>query len=107
MSARKNWIIRHLASAIAVVGMLVGWSSPSRAVVNQIVIDATATVNIAPVPLGSSTPGAAISYTIYQGRIFGLLNPGDSHNAGITDIGSSSWSGFSSAAPNGQAQYVA
>jgi hypothetical protein len=36
--------------------------------------------------LGSSTPGASTSYTVYQGRIFGALDPHDPHNAIITDI---------------------
>jgi hypothetical protein len=37
--------------------------------------------------LGTSTPGDAISYTIYTGRIFGELKPNDPDNKIITDIG--------------------
>ena len=34
----------------------------------------------------ASSPGAATSYTIYTGRIFGELDPHNPHNAVITDI---------------------
>ena len=107
MSALTNWMLRFLQPAAAAVGMLVAWCSPGNAYVNQIVIDATSIVNLTPTPLGTSTVGASTSYTIYQGRIFGYLDPNDSHNSGITDIQLSSSSGFSSAAPSGKAQYVA
>ncbi len=86
MSARKNSLIRYLVPAIAVLGAVIGWSSPSNAYIQQIVIDSTNTANYSPVPLGSSTPGAAVSYTIYTGRIFGVLNRGNPLNTGITDL---------------------
>ena len=88
MSPKKNWLFRYLVSAITVVGAVIGWSSPSSAFVNKIVIDQTTTANFTPIPLGSSTAsGPAVNYTIYYGRIFGTLNPSDPHNTIITDIG--------------------
>jgi hypothetical protein len=88
MSPKKNWLFRYLVSAIAVIGAVIGWSSPSNAYINKIVIDQQTTANFNPVPLGSSTPSStAVSYTIYYGRIFGTLNPSDPHNTIITDIG--------------------
>jgi hypothetical protein len=85
MRPRKNRLFRCLVPAFA-VGAMIGWSSPSDAYVQQIVIDQTAIVDYTPIPLGSSTPGASTSYTVYQGRIFGALDPHDPHNAIITDI---------------------
>ncbi len=73
--------------AVFGLGAVIGWSSPSDAHVQQIVIDQTATVNFAPIILGTSTHGAATSYTIYIGRIFGELGPNDAGNQVITDIG--------------------
>ncbi len=84
--SKKNWPSRYLLSAIAVIGALLSWSSPSNALVNKIVIDSTNTANYSPVPLGSSIPGPAVSYTIYTGRIFGQLNPSLPQNSVITDI---------------------
>ena len=86
MCPKRNRLLRSLVPAVGVLGAVIGWSSPSHAFINQIVIDQTATVNMNPVPLNSSTPGAAVSYTIYQGRIFGALDPNDPHNTIITDI---------------------
>ena len=86
MRPRKNRLFRYLVPAFAVFGAMIGWSSPSHAYVQQIVIDQTAIANYIPIPLGSSTPGASTSYTVYQGRIFGALDPHDPHNAIITDI---------------------
>ena len=107
MCSRKNSLLGCLISAGAVVGAVLGWSSPSEAFVNQIVIDSTNTANYNPVPLGSSVPSTtAVGYTIYTGRIFGLLDPTNPLNAGITDINLASWSGFPSAASNGMVQYV-
>ena len=37
-------------------------------------------------PWAASTPGSPTSYTVYQGRIFGALDPHDRHNTIITDI---------------------
>ena len=71
----KTCLSRYLMLAITALGAIIGWSSPSQAVVQQIVIDQTNTANYNPIPVGSSTPGAAVSYTIYTGRIFGVLNP--------------------------------
>ena len=78
--------VRYLVSCIAMFGAVLGLSSPSNAYVQQMVIDQTATVNFNPIPLGSSTPGPSVSYTIYQGRVFGLLNPSNALNSLITDI---------------------
>jgi hypothetical protein len=87
MSIWKNRLSRYLISATAVTTAMIGLSSPSSAFVNKIVIDQTTTANFSPIPLGSSTAGAAVNYTIYYGRIFGTLNPSDPHNTIITDIG--------------------
>ena len=73
-------------SAIAIFGAVIGWSSPSDASVQKIVIDQTATVNFTPIILGTSTPGTPTSYTIYLGRIFGELDPNDPTHSIITDI---------------------
>src|ERR1700720_3719705 len=86
MSTSKNWLLRWVMPAIAMLGAAIGWSSPSQAYVQQIVIDQTATVNYSPIPLGSSTPGSPTSYTVYQGRIFGVVNPSNPLNSLITDI---------------------
>ena len=100
-------VLSYLLSVFAAVVATMGLSSPSHAFVNQVVIDSVNTANFNPVPLGSSTPSTtAVGYTIYTGRIFGLLDPSNQLNSGITDIGLASWSGFPSAAPNGMAQYV-
>jgi hypothetical protein len=103
----RNWLFQYLVALIAGLGAAIGCSSPSAAFVNQIVIDSVNTANYNPIPLGSSTPSTtAVNYTIYTGRIFGLLDPTNPLNAGITDINLASWSGFPSAAPNGMVQYV-
>jgi hypothetical protein len=86
MRSKGNWPHRYLVPAIAFFGAAIGWSSPSDAHVQQIVIDQTATINVTPIILGSSTAGPATSYTIYVGRIFGELDPNDPHNSVITDI---------------------
>ena len=86
MRSKTNRPLRSLGSAVVVLGAAIGWSSPSNAYVQQFVIDQTATVNYTPIPLGTSTPGSPISYTVYQGRIFGALDPHDRHNSIITDI---------------------
>lgn len=78
--------IRRLASAVALFGAVFGWSLPSDAGIQKIVVDQTATVMFSPVPLNSSIPGSPVSYTVYQGRIFGALDPNDPHNTVITDI---------------------
>lgn len=106
MFPRKFRLVGSLTAALTVLVAALVWNSPSDAYVNQIVIDQTATVNFNPIPLGSSVPGASTSYTIYQGRIFGLLDPKNPLNAVITDIYHASWAGFPSAAPNGMVQYV-
>ena len=104
---KNNRLVRYLLPVVAVFGALIGWNSPTEAYVNQIVIDQTATVSVTPVILGTSTAGAPMSYTVYQGRIFGLLDPTNPLNSDITDIGLASWSGFPSAGSNGLVQYVA
>ena len=78
--------VRRFASAIAFFGAVLGWSFPSDAGVQKIVVDQTLNVMFSPVPLGSSINGAPTPYTVYQGRIFGILDPNDSHNTVITDI---------------------
>ena len=86
MRPKGIWPHRYLVPAIAIFGAVIGWSSPSDAYVQQIVIDHTTTVNFTPIILGSSTPGPSTSYTIYVGRIFGELDPDDPHHSIITDI---------------------
>jgi hypothetical protein len=74
MCPKTSRVFRYLVSAFG-LGAVIGWSSPSDAYVQQIVIDQTATVSFTPITLGTSTPGSATSYTIYTGRIFGELKP--------------------------------
>jgi hypothetical protein len=79
--------VRRLAPAVALLGTVFGWSLPGEAGIQTFVIDQTATVMLKPVPLNSSVPvTTAIPYTVYQGRIFGALDPNDPHNTIITDI---------------------
>src|SRR5438270_4963264 len=83
---KTSRVFRYLVSAFG-LGAVIGWSSPSGAYIQRIVIDQTATVSLTPIILGTSTPGPATSYTIYAGRVFGAVNPNDAdHNAIITDI---------------------
>src|SRR6516165_6429851 len=88
MFTKNDRLFRHLVSALAMVGAVMAWNSPSDAEVQQIMIDQTVTLNLTPITLGTSTPASsAISYTIYTGRIFGELKPNDpDNNAVITDI---------------------
>ena len=86
MRPKTNRPLRYLVPAIAIFGAVIGWSSPSDASVQKIVIDQTATVNFTPIILGTSTPGPLTSYTIYLGRIFGELDPNDPTHSIITDI---------------------
>jgi hypothetical protein len=79
-------LLRHFLPALAIVGATIGWSSPSDAYVQKIVIDQQTSLNIAPITLGTSTPAPAIPYTIYTGRIFGELDPSDPQHSIITDI---------------------
>ena len=100
MCPKTSRVFRYLVSAFG-LGAVIGWSSPSDAYIQQIVIDQTATVNFEPIILGTSTPGPATSYTIYTGRIFGELKPNDpDNNKIITDI---------DLAPknNGRVEYIA
>jgi len=86
MCPKTNRPLRYLVSVVG-LGAVIGWSSPSDAHVERIVIDQTVTVNFTPIILGTSTPGPSTSYTIYTGRIFGELKPHDPHhNKIITDI---------------------
>jgi hypothetical protein len=79
-------VFRYLVSAFG-LSAVIGWSSPSDASIQQIVIDQTVTVNFNPIALGTSTPGPSTPYTIYTGRVFGELKPNDpDNNAIITDI---------------------
>jgi hypothetical protein len=88
-------LFRFLASAAVLFGTAIGCSSPSNALVNQIVIDSAMPANYNPIPLGSSTPGSSVSYTIYTGRIFGTLSS-NSFNSVITDLSLASPVGGSS-----------
>jgi Alpha/beta hydrolase domain len=106
MCLKKNWLSRYLVPAIAILGAAIGWSSPSYAFVQWFVIDSTQTANFNPLPLGSSTPGSPVSYTIYTGRIFGALNPSLPQNAVITDIGLASPVYALPAPPSGDATYI-
>ena len=87
MRGSKSKLFNCLLSVAAVTCTAVSWSSPSDALVQQFVVDQTATVKFTPIPLGTSVPGPATSYTVYQGRIFGVLDPHSQHNTIITDIG--------------------
>src|SRR4051812_34883622 len=79
MCPKTSRVFRCLVWAFG-LGSVIGWSSPSGAYIQRIVIDQTVTVNFTPIILGTSTPGPATSYTIYTGRIFGELKPNDSDN---------------------------
>ncbi|MBV8521009.1 MAG: hypothetical protein JOY71_02570, partial [Acetobacteraceae bacterium] len=107
MYPKKNWLLRYLVPAIAVLGAVLGWSSASEAFVQQFVIDSTNTAMYSPIPLGSSTPGSPVSYTIYTGRIFGALSPSLPQNAVITDIGLASPVYMTPTPPRGSATYIA
>jgi hypothetical protein len=86
MCPKAGRVFRYLVSAFG-LGAVIGWSWPSDAYIQKIVIDQTATVNFTPITLGTSTPGSATPYTIYTGRIFGELKPNDpDNNKIITDI---------------------
>jgi hypothetical protein len=77
---------RLAAAALTLFAAAIGWTSPGSAYVQQFVIDQTNTANYNPIPLGSSVPGPSVSYTVYTGRVFGLLNPASPLNAVITDL---------------------
>jgi hypothetical protein len=87
MRRSKSKLFNYLLPVAAVTCAAVSWSSPSDAFVQQLVVDQMATVTFKPIPLGTSVPGSETSYTVYQGRIFGALDPQSSHNTIITDIG--------------------
>lgn len=106
MSSVKIDALRYLLAAIAFIGAAIGLSSPSYAFVQEFVIDSTKAANFNPVPLGSSTPGSPVSYTIYTGRIFGALNPSLPQNAVITDIGLASPVYTIPTPPSGDATYI-
>src|SRR6202051_3306972 len=84
MCPKTSRPLLYLISALG-LGAVLGWSPPSSAAIQRIVIDQTATVNFAPITLGTATPGAPTSYTIYVGRSFGDVDPSDL-NTVITDI---------------------
>ena len=85
----------RVAAAVAFLVAAIGGTSPSHAYVQQIIIDGTSTANYNPIPLGSSTPGTALSYTIYTGRIIGSLSPTNPLNSVITDLNLAPQSGGS------------
>src|SRR5262249_38287032 len=78
--------VKRFASAVVFFGATFGWSLPSDAGVDKIVVDQTLHVMFSPIPLNSTVNGPAVPYTVYQGRIFGTLDPNDPHNTIITDI---------------------
>ena len=80
MCPKTNGRLRGFLAATCILGTVIGWSSPSAAYVDQIVVDSTSTATYTPVG------GSPTSYTIYSGRIFGALDPNDTHNTIITDI---------------------
>jgi hypothetical protein len=86
MCPKTSRPLLYLVSVLG-LGAVIGWSSPSTAAVQQIVIDQTATTTFTPIILGTSTAGPPTSYTIYVGRVFGQLDPNNTdNNAIITDI---------------------
>jgi Alpha/beta hydrolase domain/FG-GAP-like repeat len=89
----------QFAPAMMALVSVLSWNSSSDAYVQRIVIDSMNTANYAPIPLGSSTAGSSVNYTIYTGRIFGTLDANDPHNSVITDI-------TLAASPNGEPQYI-
>jgi hypothetical protein len=99
MSLGPKRLSKYAAPAFLVFATTIGLTSPSHAYIQRIVIDSTNTVNYNPIPLGSSTPGAPVSYTVYTGRIFGTLDANDPHNSVITDI-------QLAASPNGEPEYI-
>ena len=71
-----GWRRRSAAARLgAIAGALAVASTPSTAGVTSIVVDSTASVS-----------GTSVPYTQYKGRIFGELDPADSHNSIIQDI---------------------
>jgi hypothetical protein len=106
MRSMKNWLLPHVPAATALCAAI-GWSSPSDAFVQKFVIDSTTSAAFNPIPLGSSTPGPAVGYTVYTGRIFGALDPNLPQNAVITDIGLASPVYTSPTPPKGDATYIA
>jgi hypothetical protein len=99
MRAKTNRPLLYLVSALG-LSAVIGWSSPCHAGIQRIVIDQTATINLAPITFGTATPGAATSYTVYVGRSFGDVDPSDP-NTVITDIGLAPKNG------GGRVEYVA
>ena len=57
MRRSKRKLFNYLLAVAAVSCAAVSWSSPSDAFVQQLVVDQTATVNLKPIPLGTSLPG--------------------------------------------------
>jgi hypothetical protein len=53
----KTAMLRRLVLAVGVVGAVIGWSAPSDARIQKIVIDQTANVMLSSIPLGTSVPG--------------------------------------------------
>src|ERR1700722_16745211 len=95
MSQRTMRPFARVAAAVAFLVAAIGGTSPSHAYVQQIIIDGTSTANYNPIPLGSSTPGTALSYTIYTGRIIGSLSPTNPLDSVITDLNLAPQSGGS------------
>src|ERR1700733_7733850 len=112
MSQRAMRPFARVAAAVAFLVAAIGGASPSHAYVQQIIIDGTSTANYNPIPLGSSTPGTALSYTIYTGRIIGSLSPTNPLDSVITALNLAPQSGgsvtypavFSILTPNNPAQ---
>ncbi len=70
-----------LASAVAVLPVLAGWAGTAEARVTRIVVDSRAPA------YGGAAQGDAGAYETITGRAFGTLDPADSRNALIQDIG--------------------
>src|SRR5439155_6799243 len=66
-------------SALAAVAALLAWAPSSQAKVTRIIIDKTDTTTLA--------TSQDVPYVTVTGRAFGELDPNDSHNILITDIG--------------------
>ena len=79
-------VARRFAAVLGLFGMMLGWSLPSNAYIRQVVVDSVHTDNFSPVPMGSSVPGPAVSYTIYTGRVFGVLDPNNAEDSVIQDL---------------------
>jgi hypothetical protein len=86
MLRRTSTVAKHFAAALALLSLMFGWSLPSHAYIQQVVVDSMHTDNFSPVPMGSSVPGPAVNYTVYTGRVFGVLDPNNAEDSVIQDL---------------------